>query len=141
MTPEMDYLGRHDAVVALDAVRRLAKAAAGLDKDAGAGDADSLDQRLPHRLLRWHEDGVERVVSHSLPDVRVVDHYWNTELLELLPRPDSAQMQQLRAADGPRRQNHLAPTPSVQVSLVAFAGIVLELHAHCRRPLPPPLWR
>lgn len=83
-----DYLGGHDTVVALDAVRRLAEAATGLDEDAGTGDADGLNQRLSYRLFRGHEDGVERVVRHPLPDVWVIDDHWNAQFLELLPRPN-----------------------------------------------------
>jgi len=55
-------LGRHDSVVALDAVRGLAEPAASLNEGAYLGDPNGLNQGLLNRLLSRYEDGVHGIV-------------------------------------------------------------------------------
>jgi len=55
-------LGRHDSMVALDAVGGLAEPAASLNEGAHLGDPNSLNQGLLDRLLSGYEDGVHWIV-------------------------------------------------------------------------------
>lgn len=78
-------------MMAMDAIRRLAKATARLNERSHLCDPDALDQRLLHRLLRRDEDRVHWIIRHSLPDVPVIENQRYPQLLELLLGTNPAQ--------------------------------------------------
>jgi hypothetical protein len=108
-------------------------AAGALDVAAEPGDADHLDQRHLHRRRRRHVDGIHGVVGHALPDARQVQDDVDAERPEVVGRADAAEHQLLRAAQRPRREDHLVGRAAVQVRHVSAALRVAEHHASRHR--------